>query len=366
MNLNSYIDKYGVYSFDEVPFNEVDNVVFANLSYLNLDSYVSKNRFNPKKLEIVANAFFKNYSKKDRNIYAVRKAIKLFRAIKNMRRYKDLLLYNYMYESGKNEQFSAFTIEINRNLVYVSFEGTDQTVSGWKEDFMFSYMFPTISQRKAIDYVNKHFIFRRKEIILGGHSKGGNLAIVAGMYANFFVKDKIIKIYNNDGPGLLKKQLESKEYQSIKDRLVNIIPNYSVVGILLYHENMCVVRSMKKSFLSHDSMMWVVRNKEFEKCELSSSSNELHNNLMKRIEEYDIEKREKFVSSLFSIFDKVGVVNITDIFEHKKLILKLIFEIKGIDDDIRKMIKDFVAIIFKTSSKVKIEEFKMMFQSREK
>ena len=121
MNLNSYIDKYGVYSFDEVPFNEVDNVVFANLSYLNLDSYVSKNRFNPKKLEIVANAFFKNYSKKDRNIYAVRKAIKLFRAIKNMRRYKDLLLYNYMYESGENEQFSAFTIEINRRLVYVSF-----------------------------------------------------------------------------------------------------------------------------------------------------------------------------------------------------------------------------------------------------
>ena len=102
---------------------------------------------------------------------------------------------------------------------------------------MMSYMFPVSSQKRAIDYVNKHFFFRRKNIILGGHSKGGNLAMVAAMYANFLVKDKIVSIYNNDGPGLLEEQYDSKYYKSIEDRLVNIIPSDSVVGLLLYHKD---------------------------------------------------------------------------------------------------------------------------------
>ena len=366
MNLNRFIDTYSCYSFDEVPFTEVDNVIFANLSYINLYGYVSKNRFNPRRLENVANEFFKNYSKKEKNIYAVRKAIKIFNSIRNTKRYKDLLLYNYVYESGENEQFSAFTIEINRKLVYVSFEGTDQLVSGWKEDFMYSYCFPTISQRRAIDYVNKHFLFRHKKIMLGGHSKGGNLAVVAGMYANFLVKDKIIKIYNNDGPGFLKEQLNSLQYQSIKDITVNIIPNNSVVGILLQHGNMQVIRSMKKGVFSHDVLSWVVKDKSFERCEISPYSNNLHDKILEWLEKYDKESREKFVESLFSIFERAGVVSIIDIFENKKLILKLILETKGIDSDVRGMVKEFVLMMFKLSNEVRLDEIKMMFQRKEK
>ena len=364
MNLNRFIDTYSCYSFDDVPFTEVDNVIFASLSYINLDGYVSKNRFNPRRLENVADDFFKDYSKKEKNIYAVRKAIKIFESIKNTKRYKDLLLYNYTYESGDNEQFSAFTIEINRKLVYVSFEGTDQLVSGWKEDFMYSYCFPTISQRRAIDYVNKHFLFRHKKIMLGGHSKGGNLAVVAGMYANFFVKDKIIKIYNNDGPGFLKEQLMSKYYQSIKDITVNIIPNNSVVGILLEHGSMHVIKSMKKGVFSHDVLSWIVKDKEFERSELSSYSSSLHDKILEWIESYDKDTKEKFVESLFSIFDRAGITSIIDIFENKKLILKLILETKGIDNEVRKMVKDFVLMIFRLSSDIKLEEVKMMFQKK--
>lgn len=366
MNLNRFVDSYGVYTFDEVPFTEVDNVIFATLSYVPFQNNISTTKFHPRRLQDVANDFFSNYSKKDKNIYAVRKAIKLLDVLRATRRYKDLLLYNYIYESGYDEQFSAFTIEINRRLVYVSFEGTDQLVSGWKEDFMFSYVFPTISQRRAIDYVNKHFLFSRKQIILGGHSKGGNLAIVAGMYANFLVKDRIIKIYNNDGPGLLKEQIDSKYYQSIQSRLVNIIPNNSVVGILLHHNDMYVIRSMKKGVFSHDVMSWVVRDKEFERTDLSPFSKELHDRLIQWIEKYDIDTRRKFVISLFSVFDRAGVNSIIDIFENKKLILKLILEMKEIEHDIRAMIKDFLLLLFHTSSDVKVEEIKMMFQKRGK
>ena len=364
MNLNRFIDKYGYYSFDEVPFTEVDNVIFSALSYLNFDGLVSKNSRGARKLKDVANDFFKIHSHYKKNIYAVRKATKLFQSIKDTKRYCDLLLYSYAYEAGADEQFSAFTIEINKSLVYVSFEGTDQLVSGWKEDFMFSYMFPTVSQKRAINYINKHFFFKRKHIILGGHSKGGNLAIVAGMYANFLVKDRIIKIYNNDGPGLLKEQVDSKQYYSIQNRLVNIIPNNSIVGIILYHSDMYVIKSMKKGVFSHDVMSWVVKDKELERADLSPFSKELHDRLIQWIEKYDIETRKKFVASLFSVFDRAGVNSIIDIFENKKLILKLILETKEIEHDIRVMIKDFLLLLFQTSSEVKIEEIKMMFQKK--
>ena len=290
----------------------------------------------------------------------------MFRSIKDTKRYCNLLLYNYVYESGIDEQFSAFTIEINKSLVYVSFEGTDQLVSGWKEDFMFSYMFPTISQKKAIHYVNHHFIFRRKKIILGGHSKGGNLALAAGMNANYFVKRNIINIYNNDGPGLIKELYESKKYLSIKDRLVNILPNYSMVGILMKNnDNLVVVRSMKKGILSHDFMSWVVDDKTFQKADLSSFSSILMSKISKWLEKYDMSTREKFVISLFSVFDRVGIKSTGDFFENKKLIFKFILEAKDIENDVKKMIKEFIAIVFQASKEVKIEEFKMMFQKKE-
>ena len=366
MNLNRFVDQYGNFSFDEVPFNEIDNVIFASLSYLSLDNYVSHNSFSPKRLQCVAYEFFRDYSKKDRYVYAVRKAIKLLGSIKDVKRYKDLFLYNYVYESGVDEQFSAFTIEIDKKTVYVSFEGTDQLISGWKEDFMFSYVFPTISQRKAINYVNSHFTFRWKKIILGGHSKGGNLALVAGMCANFWVKRRIIKIYNNDGPGLLKEQLESKSYLSIKDRLVNIVPNYSMVGILLNSENKRVIRSMKKGFLSHDVFCWVVKDKEFEQVELSPYSKSLNDKIELWIEKYDFETRRKFVESQFSVFDRADVTSIVDFFDNKKLILKFILETKGIDKEVSKMVRDFIFMMFQTSSEVKIDEIKMMFQKKGK
>ena len=366
MNISRFIDNYGNSSFEEVPFTEVDNVIFATLAYLNLEDLVSKSSFNAKRLQDVANVFFIKYSTKEKNIYAVRKAIKLFRTIKDTKRYKDLLLYNYAYESGVDEQFSALTIEINKHYVYVSFEGTDQLVSGWKEDFMFSYLFPTISQKKAIYYINHHFTFKRKKIILGGHSKGGNLALVAGMYANFFVKKRIISIYNNDGPGLMREFYESKEYLSIQDRLINIIPNYSMVGILMKNrDNLVIIRSMKKGIFSHDVMSWVVDDKEFQRATLSSYSSNLMEKITKWIYQYDREQRKKFVTALFSVFDRAGIKSIIDILEHKKLILKFILEAKDIDSDVKKMIKNFIMMVIQVSSEVKIEEVKMMFQRKD-
>lgn len=365
MNLFSYIDKYGCYSFDEVSFNELDNAVFAALSYVNFEGIVSPNRYNPITIKNAGDRYFLLNPMKKKSMIAVKNAVKMLRVIKDTRRYGEMHLYNYIYETGDEEQFSALTIEINPKLVYVSFEGTDHLVSGWKEDFMMTYTFPIASQRRAIDYVNKHFFFRRKELILGGHSKGGNLAMVASMYANFWVRDKIIKIYNNDGPGLLKEQIESKFYLNIKHKLVHIIPNYSVVGLLLLHDdNYKVVRSSRKGLLSHDIFTWVVQDQSFMVAELDPFSKALDDEIVIWLNKYSCEERERFVLALFDIFKKANIESLIDIIENKRLILELISTSKELSNEDRKMLRDFIGMIFRCFKDVKKDQFISLFERK--
>ena len=358
MNIFDYIKKNGCYTFEELEFNVVDNFIFSALTYSDLGSYVSENRFNKRTISDVGNDFFKDFDKKQKNITAIRVGIKVLREIKDTRRYKNLLLYNYSYIGNDKQQFCALTIEINKKLVYVSYEGTDELISGWHEDFEMAYMFPVLSQRRAIDYINRHFLFNNQSIILGGHSKGGNLALVAGMYANFWVKDRIINIYNNDGPGLRKKEIESKYYKSIAHKLVSIIPNYSMIGLLLRHNNnFRVVKSTKKSIYAHDMATWIIEDTDIKEVKLSSFSKYLDDSMINWLNKYNDDERKKFVDSLFMVFDRASVDSLVEVLNNKKLILKLILETKGIDKKTKGMLKDFTLMLFSYFKEIKFNPF---------
>ena len=366
MNLFDYIVKYENVSFDEMPFNEVDNAIFSALSYVNLKGIVSNNWYNKTTIREAVLKYFQLYSGKEKNILPIKHAIEVFEAIGDTKRYGNLYLYNYVYEANDDVQFSAITIEIGPKLIYVSFEGTDQLISGWKEDFMMTYMFPIPSQKKAINYVNRKLIFNRKQIILGGHSKGGNLSVVAGMYANIFVRNRIINIYNNDGPGLLKEYFESDKYRCISDKLISIIPDYSIVGILLYHSlDYVVVSSAKKGAIAHDICTWVVNDNEFLRSELDAYSKALEEELRIWLEKYTRKERESFVLSIFDVFERANIVSLIDILENKMLIFDLISESKELSDADREMLRDFLGMIFNCFKEVKIDEFKKIFDNRD-
>lgn len=357
MNLFSYIDKYGDYSFEEMEFTEVDNIIFSSLAYVNLNGIVSSNKYKKLTIKEVGDKYFEMYPGKKRDLLAIRRAVKMLRYIKDTKRYGNLLLYNYVYEKGREQQFGALSIEINKNLVYISFEGTDHVIGGWKEDFMMTYMFPVSSQKKAIEYVNRNFFFSNKKIILGGHSKGGNLALVAGMYANFLIRERIIKVYNNDGPGLLKEHYESKYYSKVKSKLIHIIPNYSVIGLLLLHDDdYIVVRSAKKGALAHDLNNWVVKGAEMMRTELDSFSKALDKEIIKWLRKYERRERKRFVFAMFSIFERANIESLIDVFDNKKLILNLISKSKDLSIEDRKMLKDFIGMLFKCFKDVKKEE----------
>lgn len=342
-NILDYVKKYGDISFEQEEFNELDNLIFACLSYVDFDGLVSKNNEDKMTIGEIAEKFFNKYTQKelDNNIMGVITAIKIFKSIRNKKRYKDLKVYNYSYKYDNLKQFSAMFIDIDSELTYISFEGTDDLISGWREDACMLYEFPVPAQADAINYINSKIpVFSSRKFILGGHSKGANLALVAGMYANPLIRNKIIKVYSNDGPGLRKAQIESRKYKKIFPKLIQIIPNYSVVGLLLRQTpNYEIVASDKSGMYAHNAIYWQVEDNHFLKTNLSAFSKKLDRIITDWLDTYNDEERKKMCEDIFEVFDRAGIVSLLDIKASTLVnIRKILKETSKIDQETKDMI----------------------------
>ena len=351
--LLDYVEENSIKSFDELPYNELDSLVLGILSYLDLGGIVPKDH---KKItmEKAIEKFYKRYSNNDvfkLHGTGLRSAYNIICTLRKSNRYKDLLLYNYDYQSNDDLQFSAVCIDIDDKNTYISFEGTDDLVSGWREDCEAAYMFPTNSQKLAIKYVNNHIqLFSNRSYILGGHSKGGNLALVAGMYANVFIKMKIKKIYSFDGPGLRKHELYTWNYRSIKKKFEHIVPDYSIIGLFMRNDgDYRVVKSSVKGLIAHDANNWVVEDNHLVGAKLSKSSKKLDKQLKVWLDRYSLEEREFFVQEVFDIFDRLGIKNFVEVKANMvPKMLKILKERKNMDKKAKKMLGDLILSIFQS------------------
>lgn len=361
MNVYDYIDEYGIYSFSEKPFNEVDSAIFSFLSYADFRNIFDLKR---KRIQDIGRKHFGMHDKNEKNVIAVKEGNHLLEYLKDTKRYKDCIIYNYEYLGSKDLQFGVIGIEFQEGYVYVSFEGTDELFSGWKENFLLSCEFPTKSHRKAIDYLNKHYTFSRKHLIIGGHSKGGNLAMVAAAFSNFFVRRNIVAVYNFDGPGLLETQFHSFQYQRIKNKYFHIIPDYSIVGLLLHNSNDCIVKSNNKTILSHNIVYWEIVGNRFKRSKLSSFSKELNKEIDVWVSKYSVQEKRDFITNLESICQRAQVDSFIDLMEEKKKILDLIYSSKDLEANTKKILTDFLGLVLKCYDYSTKQEIKKMLQEK--
>ena len=339
-NLFSYVLKYGDKTFKEKKFNDIDNLVFSAISYLNFTNTNINNR--KKTLEEIGNEYLnKNTYRKVKKLgIAQKEAYKLLKIIIEKTRYKNVLLSNYIYKTNKDMQFSAITFKISPTLKYICFEGTDELVSGWKEDGKLACFFPIPSQVEAIKYVNKYVKLWGKKVIIGGHSKGGNLALVSGMFMKNYKKFKVKKIYNNDGPGLRDKEFASKEYKNIKKKYIHFVPEYSIVGILLHHDCYNTIKSNKKNIFSHSMTSWLIKEDKLIPSELSNKSKRLEKNLNSWLLKYNDEDKTNMINALFKILEDADIDSLINVLEIHNII-KIIRNIKNIDLRAKEILIDF-------------------------
>ena len=319
-NIFDYIDWRGDIPFAVDPFNDVDNLIMAMLSYVDFEGVVPGPGVDVKvPITDVAERYFSLHT--DEEIMARETFTKLtpflLRKMAASVRYSKTELSGYVniISQDENEQMSAVAIYLEDGSTYASFRGTDHTIIGWKEDFMLSYTSRTPGQIHAAAWMDQNFRFSDRPVLVGGHSKGGNFAVYASAFCTQETRDKIKVIYSNDGPGFTADVLETSEYKEILPRVVSILPEESFFGLLMYsdYENR-VIKSSEKGVYQHDGMSWQVLGRDFVAAEkLSENSLFMDKTVTKWVEGFTPEERKTFVDAVFGLVDSAGAETIGDL-----------------------------------------------------
>lgn len=345
MNLFHYVKKYGQYSFEEEPFNEVDNLVLAMIPYLPLEGIVFGFKRKSVSIQQVAETMLERGTKKKIKGIFCNRVYKLVLQMKDAKRFKDIMCYHYKKVIDREKQFGAITMRLSDNSVFVAYEGTNSAISGWKEDAYMTYRFPVPAQVLALDYLKKTVSINDIKVRIGGHSKGGNLAVYSAMESPLYLQKKIIRIYNNDGPGFFKEIVESPKYQNIVHKIYKIVPRESVVGMLLYSSgDVLVVKSKSKSLLQHDPFHWQLEGKSFVMDNLSDYSKRVSKKTRDWLENLRVQERKRCVEDFFDTLAFSDVVNTYDFFSLAKS-FATIREIKHLEKSSKKNLMEAVKII---------------------
>ncbi len=316
-NIMDYISWRGDLTFEQSKFNEVDNLILACFSYVNLDGIPAVAEQKGIELKNLAEEFMKLHTMEE--LEADKSFIRLapFMMLKmaETNRFGNSVIRNYVNEivTEVEQQFAAVEIVLEDGTSYVSFRGTDDTIIGWKEDFNLSTgVVP--AQERAVEYVRRVSENTSGMLRVGGHSKGGNLAIYGAVMCKE-AHEKILEVYSNDGPGFSKEFQELPETEVMMDKIIRIIPEYSIIGTLLEHEkDPVIVASSSKGLLQHDGFSWEVQGPALVRRDsLSRTALRFIAILHKWIDGMDMEQKKVLIEDLFATLQASGYENLSEV-----------------------------------------------------
>lgn len=347
-DIYSYIREYGKKTFEQEPFNEVDALIFSQLAYVNFSGLVCKFDSDVKiSLKEAAYEFFElydeDYLKSLISIsYKASEILKLCAASKRFSNVR-LLKYDDNVNEKIDKQFSGVNFYISPSLAVIAFRGTDTTLTGIKESAMLSYMFPVPAQIEALHYFQESALIANRDVIICGHSKGGNLAVFAGLNCSNSTKRRIKGIYEFDAPGFPKEVLSRYDYVQIKDKVYSYIPQRSIIGRMLYHDtSLKIVNSENENLKQHQVSSWQIKENHFIFVDETDSVSKFIDKYLKQLSN-DIgeENIEEVFETVFTLLEDAGVKEFDDFkkFDIQKL-FKAIRALKSIDEQQAKIIEE--------------------------
>lgn len=360
-NLAQFIREYGDRTFRDVPFSEVDALVLAQLAYLRMEGIVpgfgngpgtdwEQMRQHPDFEQLFTDPI---YGKAHRII---------FELVSGSRRYRQVKI-NYFaewFEEEQEVQFAAVTFILGETSFFVSYRGTDETIVGWKEDFNMGFMESVPSQRRALAYLKGVARYTENgRLILGGHSKGGNLAIFAAAKAPKQIQKRIRRVYSFDGPGFRRGFYEKDGFRRMASKYCKIVPEQSVVGFLLTnYRRYRVVESYHRGFMQHDLMNWKIRNGKFvyrrDIYKRSKRRTDIFNAWMNSL---NTEQIILFVETVYELLVSASVQNVTDFFREPFGLLRKLFQgFRGMEREQKKSFWIIMRKWIRTAAKFRLEE----------
>ena len=334
-NMLDYLAWRGDISFDVSPWNEVDGLLCATLSYLNfhgLEDHRGWTLREAKRIDLLIEA--------QGNTFGPRK--KMFEAMAETARFGDCRMHHFiaLTDEDVNMQFSAMCMDLPDDTKAVVFRGTDNTLVGWREDFNMSYQTRVPAQQAAAYYLLKAAKLTDRPIRLIGHSKGGNLAVYAGASMPERIQNRIESIWSYDGPGMNLDVSRSDGFTRIRDKIHSYIPQTSIIGLLMeYYRPYTVVHSIAKGLEQHDPMSWQVYGEHFEEMEsIDRTASVVCETLHEMLTNSTPEQRAAFVDTLFHLADNTNATRMSDILNEKfRSLVKMAGGRKELDPETRRV-----------------------------
>ncbi len=367
-------------TFEEEPFNEVDSLILSWISYLRIPEEILpvKKMNTPdntdeetydgtgKKAVIqesdpnahpifsdTSSCRIRDFLKAEyfpdmlRDIWSPDDTLEMLYAMALNPRFENMHICMRREETdhANAKQFAAFTIQLTPNLTYVAFRGTDKSITGWEEDLRLCLTDPVPSQTLAAEYLQMVGQVFRGNLIIGGHSKGGNLAVYAAANCELDVQERIQEVYTHDGPGFLLEDLEKDGFRRIQSRIRKTAPQFSIFGMLLRQEaEPKIIYSYEKGIMQHNAASWKVDgNSLSEYWYPDKASQVLKNKLNNWVDGLSNEEKEQLINTVFRILDQTGHERFGDLKTNMTEIVPVVLrELSKLDPSMQKFLFDMI------------------------
>ena len=344
-NINDYLLWRGdIPISSKFKFNEVDSMILARFSYLLFD-----------RIDMRKNETIESISQKMKDIpneeFRYNGDKELITYLGQSNRFKDMEVTDYVSNNDKKseKQFCGITIHISDKEMYISYIGTDSTIYGWKEDFNMSFMDNVPCQIAGKEYAEKVIKkYPDKSVRISGHSKGGNVAIYSAITIPAELQNRVIKVYNYDGPGFSKNIIDKYGNEKIVNKIETYIPQDSVIGRILNHkEKITISLSNEKGIFQHDIYSWqVIKDNLIKLNHNTEISGNIDKTLTDWLENTTAEQRKIFVDTVFEIFYSTDANTFGDISKNLSTnISKMLKKYGEISTEDKKVITNMIKII---------------------
>ena len=320
-NAIDYIDWRGDLSFDVSPFNEVDNLLLCKLTSLDFTGIVPADGEMP--LAEAARLYFERYGDEDRRLGVLLApgSVTMVKRMLQSARFSRLVLADYenRVDERRELQFCAVTVLVPDGTAFVAFRGTDDTLVAWKEDFYMGSMRTVPAQEEAAAYLCRAAWRYEQPLRVGGHSKGGNLSVYAAMSAPEEVQARLLDVYNNDGPGFRDSVGGTEGYRRVRERIHTILPQYSLVGVLLKtDDDFEIVESCETGLSAHNGFTWQVKGPRFVRCADFPFRTRVFSEAMRGwTEDLSYDERRELTDLFFGALESTGARTLTDLTAQK-------------------------------------------------
>lgn len=309
------------------PFNEVDACAFATISYLALDGIVSdrmagEDRTVTEVSRLYAAAY--GAEREKLGLFTPEDFVEVLLEMGGSARYGDIRLFGYRrkWDAASETQFNAVGMQLADGTLVLSIAGTDDTLIGWKEDLNLACNVNVEGQFSAVRYVNDVLSAREGKFVLCGYSKGGNFAVYAAAMCD--APERLLRLYDFDGPGFVKSFIESEAFSAIRDRCLLLLPRCSAVGAMLFNlPHYAVTRCDRRGLLQHDCSRWEVADVRFARVpSLSEESKRFHRQILAFLEETTVEQRRTAIDNGFEVARESGLLTLTELHNNRMTALR--------------------------------------------